>query len=74
MVISLDRLVIADQAGRAGIRTMQKVSGRCAVNLVAAHTIAHTAAMEREAGGVEAEDYRSCNDAGLSGIFGSRSS
>jgi len=74
MVVSLDRLFMADQAGRVSIRTLQKVSGLCAVKLAAAHTIAHTTAMEREAGGIETEDYSSCNDAGLSGIFGSRSS
>ena len=74
MVVSLDRLVMADQAGRASIRTLQKVSCLCVVNLVAAHTIVHTAAMDREAGDVEAKDYRKCNDNGLSRIFGPKSS
>ena len=74
MVVSLVRLVMADQAGRANIKTLQKVSCLCVVNLVAAHTIAHTAAMDREAGGVEAKDYRKCNDNGLSRIFGPKSS
>jgi len=53
---------MADQAGRALVGALQKVGARCAVHLVAAHTLGDAAGMECEARGVQAADYSNCSD------------
>jgi hypothetical protein len=58
MVAGLTGFAMADEAGRALIRTLQKAGAGCAVHLVATHTLGDAAGMEREAGVAEPEGYQ----------------